>query len=102
MRTHHKLNLEERELLYGLQKQGLSIRSIAKKLGRSHSTVSRELSRNKRLDNIYLPCYAQTVSGIRANKQRQRARLKNEITREYVRQHLRLGWSPEQISGRLP
>jgi IS30 family transposase len=102
MRTHHKLTLEERELLYGFQKQGLSIRSIAVKLGRSHSTISRELFRNKRLDNIYLPCYAQTVSGIRANKQRQRARLKNEITREYVRQHLRLGWSPEQISGRLP
>jgi IS30 family transposase len=102
MRTHHKLTLEERELLYGLQKQGLSIRSIAKKLGRSHSTISRELERNKRLDNIYLPCFANIQAGFRANKQRKKARLKNPIVYDYVREHLRLGWSPEAIAGRLP
>ena len=102
MRTHHKLNLEERELLYGLQKQGLSLRTIAQKLGRSHSTISRELSRNRRKDNIYLPCFAQMVSGFRANKQRKRARLKSPIVHEYVKFHLKLGWSPEAIAGRLP
>ena len=101
MRTHHKLTLEERELLFGYQKQGLSIRSIALKLGRSHSTISRELTRNIRKDNIYLPIYAQTVSGIRANKQRKRARLKNNVVNTYVRERLKLGWSPEQIAGRL-
>ncbi len=102
MRTHHKLTLVERELLYGFHKQGVSLRNIAKKLGRSHSTISRELSRNRRKDNIYLPCFAQTVSGFRANTQRSRARLKSKATHEYVREHLFLGWSPEQIAGRLP
>ncbi len=102
MRTHHKLTLEERELLYGFQKQGLSLRTIAKRLGRSHSTISRELFRNKRKDNMYLPCFAQTVAGFRANKQRKRARLKSPLVHDYVREHLRLGWSPEQIAGRLP
>ena len=101
MRTYKQLTLEERELLYGLQKQGLTLRAIAKKLGRSHTTLSRELSRNKRLDNIYLPCFAQVQAGFRTSNQRKGARLKSPLVHDYVREHLRLGWSPETIAGRL-
>ena len=102
MRTYQQLSLEERELIYGLQKQGLTLRAIAKKLGRSHTTLSRELRRNKRKDNLYLPCFAQTISTFRTTSQRKGARLKNPLIHTYVRNHLRLGWSPEQIAGRLP
>jgi IS30 family transposase len=42
--TH--LSLAERKRLYLLQKQGQSIRQIAKHMGRSPSTISRELKRN--------------------------------------------------------
>jgi len=102
MRTYHQLTLEERELIYGLQKQGLSLRAIAKTLGRSHTTLSRELRRNKRKDNIYLPSFAHLSAGFRTSNQRKGARLKKPLVHEYVRVHLRLGWSPETIAGRLP
>lgn len=101
MRTYKQLTLEERELLYGFQKQGLSLRTIAKKLRRSHSTLSRELARNKRKDNLYLPCFAQVQAGFRTSSQRKGARLKSLLIHDYVREHLRLGWSPEAIAGRL-
>ncbi len=102
MRTYQQLTLEEREVIYGLQKQGLSLRTIAVKLGRSHATLSRELRRNKRKDNLYLPCFAQVQAGFRISNQRKGARLKSPLIHDYVREHLRLGWSPEAIAGRLP
>lgn len=102
MRTYSQLTIEERELIYGLQKQGLSLRSIALKLGRSHTTLSRELRRNKRPDNIYLPSFANISAGFRVKRQRRAARLKNKVVHDYVKQHLIHGWSPEAIAGRLP
>ena len=38
----------------------------------------------------------------RDNARGKRVRLKNETTREYVTEKMKLGWSPEQISLRLP
>ncbi len=40
------LSLKERMLIFGWRVEGLSIRDIARQLGRSPSTVSRELKRN--------------------------------------------------------
>jgi DNA-binding NarL/FixJ family response regulator len=42
--TH--LELEERERLAALKAEGLSLRGIARALGRAASTISRELRRN--------------------------------------------------------
>ena len=42
--TH--LTIEEREEIMVLRRQGLGVRAIARALGRSPSTVSRELARN--------------------------------------------------------
>src|SRR6266571_3109468 len=101
MRTFHHLILEEREKLYGWQKEGLSLRIIAEKLGRSHGSLSRELRRNAKYENTYLPCRAQKKADKRTLRQRRKAPLKSSLVYLYVRQHLRLGWSPEQIAGRL-
>ena len=102
------LNLEEREVLYGLKGQGLSLRSIAKKLGRSQSSLTRELKRNIKYGreyfrNEYLPCKAQGLADKRSAKQRCKAPLKTPEIFLYVRKHLRppYGWSPETIAGRL-
>lgn len=102
MRTFHHLTLEAREKLYGWQKEGLSLRAIAKKLGRSHTSLSRDLRRNAKYGNSYLPCRAQKKADKRTLKQRRKAPLKNSQVYLYVREHLRSGWSPEQIAGRLP
>ena len=94
MRTFHHITLEEREKLYGWQKEGLSLREIAKKLGRSHTSLSRELHRNAKYGNSYLPCRAQKKADKRTVRQRRKAPLKSSLVYLYVRGHLRLGWSP--------
>ena len=45
MKTSSHLNSTERDMITVLQGEGLSIRKIAKELGRSPSTISRELNR---------------------------------------------------------
>lgn len=102
MRTFHHLSLEEREKLYGWQKENLSLREIAKRLSRSHTSLSRELQRNAKYGNPYLPCQAQKKADKRCLGQRRKAPLKSSLVYLYVREHLRMGWSPEEIEGRLP
>lgn len=41
-----QLTSEERYVIYHLTLYRLSVREIARRLGRSHSTISRELKRN--------------------------------------------------------
>lgn len=106
MKKYKHLSLLEREKLYAMKAQGLSLRSIAKKLKRSQSSFTRELKRNIKygneyLWNEYLPCKAQRLADKRALKQRYKAPLKNPKIFLYVRKRLRLGWSPEAIAGRL-
>ena len=107
MKQYKQLTLVEREELYGMQKQGMSLRTIAARLGRSHTSLSRELRRNIKygreyFSNTYLPCKAQKLAERRKAKQRRKAPLKNPATFLYVREHLREdGWSPEVIAGRI-
>jgi IS30 family transposase len=109
MQTYTHLTLAEREILYAEQRTGTSLRDIAKRLGRSHTSLSRELKRNIKygneyFQNEYLPCKAQALSDKRAAKQRQKAPLKEPLIFLYVREHLRKPyyWTPEEIAGRLP
>ncbi len=85
-------------------KEGLSLRDTAKLVGRSHSTLVRELKRNKRHGRAYLPCLAQKRAERVGHNQRWKAPLKEATIFLYVREHLRrpFFWSPEQIAGRLP
>lgn len=106
---HKKLTQTERELLSQWRKTGIAKKEIAKRLGRDIRTVQRELIRNKtrvtvgkEWEYIYEPLHAQEV----AMKRKQHAflakqPLKNKDIYGYVLKHLRSGWSPEQISGRL-
>jgi len=95
------LDLVEREKLYGYLKEGLSLRQASQKLGRNHTTVSRELKRNTRYGRVYLPCLAEKIAARVGFNQRWRAPLKDPLIFLYVREHLRDLWSPEQIAGRL-
>lgn len=87
--------------MYYLMGKGVSLRSIAKKLDRSHATLSRELDRHSRYWRPYIPCEADRRAKRLALAQRRRAALKNPLVFVYVREKLRLGWSPEIIAGRL-
>lgn len=101
-KSYKHLSLEEREKLFGFRKQGLSLRAIAKKLGRSHTSLSREISRNAKYGNAYLPCRAQRKANKRTVRQRSQASWKGPEVYLYVREKLREEeWSPETIAGRL-
>ncbi|RJQ25311.1 IS30 family transposase [Candidatus Parcubacteria bacterium] len=103
MRTYHHLSLEEREKLFARKESRESLREIARRLGRSHSSLSRELKRHTKYGKNYLPCIADRRSTIWADRQRYRAPLKCPLVFLYLRKHLRKPyyWSPEQIAARL-
>lgn len=106
---HKKITQTERELLSQWRKEGIAKKEIARRLGRDIRTVQRELIRNKTRvsagkdwECIYEPIHAQYV----AMERKQHAflakqPLKNKNIYTYVLEHLRGGWSPEQIAGRL-
>ena len=102
MTQYVHLDNNERTLIYWWLKDHLSIREMGRRLGRSHSTVSRELRRNLWFRNPnYFPSGAQTKYQIRLKKRAQRTRLKSLAIQQYVCEQIKKGWTPELISGRL-
>ena len=99
--TYSHMSLLERERLFGLLKQGKSLRRIGKELGRSHTTLAREVKRNSKYGRAYIPCKAQARYERVTVRQRRKGPLKNPGVYLYVREHLRRGWSPQTIEGRL-
>src|SRR3954470_13345393 len=95
--TH--LRLEERERLAALKVGGLSLRGIARELGRAASTVSRELHRNALPRGGYLPVHAE---GCYLERRQRPAILERDAKlARFVRERLLEGWTPEQIAGWL-
>jgi len=79
-----------------------SFGEIAKALGRSKSTVSRELQRNSSPDyKLYLSHRAHGRAKLRKTLANTHKRLKDDKIDSYVRSRLNEGWSPELISGRI-
>ena len=100
-KQYNQLNLEEREQLHLLIWDKLSIRKIAKIMGRSPSTISREIERNTPLiHRRYTPHLAQAKYHERKIKVRQRPRLKDPLIVEYLIEKLKIDWSPELIAGK--
>ena len=106
---HKKLTQTERELLSQWIKDGVAKKEIAKRLGRDIRTVQREVIRNKTRvivgkdwELMYEPVHAHAVAMERKNHAfSAKQPLKNKNIYGYVLKHLRGGWSPEQIAGRL-
>ena len=98
-----QLTLEERERIQILLWEGRSLRQVAANLCRSPSTISRELARQPKCKpRWYRPRCAHERFRKRIATRGSRPRLKSDVIRDYVREKLPLGWSPEQIAGRLP
>ena len=96
---YRQLSLEDRCSIAELHKAGRSIRQIAADLDRPPSTISRELKRNSGSQVGYRPAYADEQAWARRWSG---SRLERDpALREEVLGHLRDGWSPEQVAGRL-
>lgn len=101
-RNYIQLTSEERDIIAVLRAQGKRISEIARIVGRHKSTICRELQRNKSpIYNVYLSHRAQQRAVKRKKHAAHRPRLKNEKIMAYVIERLHLGWSPEQITGRI-
>ena len=99
---YKQFSIEEREKIQELAWRKVSLRKIGKILGRSHSSIIRELNRsNPGRAYQYKPRLAQERALEKRRSRGRKDRLKNKIIREYVVSHLKMRWSPEQISGRL-
>jgi IS30 family transposase len=98
--TH--LNADERLELYRLKQTGdLSLRAIATQMGRSHSTISRELKRNQNQEQMYLPDSAQVQQQVRRQQSKRPFVGISEACLARVKAQLRQYHSPEQIAGSL-
>ena len=96
-----RLTTYDRERIEHFRRLGLGVREIARRISRDHSVVSRELRRNRSPHFAYEANKAQYFSARRARKTNKRKLLKSTYSRDYVVRKLRLGWSPEQIAGRI-
>src|SRR5882672_10025581 len=94
------LTLAEREVISRGVTAHQSARSIAKLLGRSPSTVSREMSRNGGCDR-YRAALADENAWARARRPKCCKLANSPRLRRAVAGKLRLDWSPEQIAGWL-
>ena len=99
-RSHQHLSAAEREEISRGVVAGLSMRSIARQLGRSTSTISREIARNGGPEK-----YRAEQAEHRASHQAQRPKpcllAANERLRGVVADKLLANWSPQQVSGWL-
>ncbi len=94
-----QLDIVERCEIARLHATGHSLRQIAAALDRSPSTVARELKRNPSANGGYRPKYADQQA--HARRWHGHRLTRDPTLREDVLARLELGWSPEQVSGRL-
>jgi len=95
------LSFAEREEIAVGRARGGSVRAIAARLGRSASTVSRELARNSEPGGGYRASTAHVRAYDRASRPKPAKLVTNQALRERVEQDLEKRYSPEQIAGRL-
>ena len=99
-RSSHALQLHEREEVSRGLGRGFSFRRIAKLIGRSASTISREVSRNGGRT-----AYRAVQADLRALTQILRPKpcllSQHQVLRDLVAKKLTPEWSPVQISGWL-
>jgi IS30 family transposase len=99
--TH--LTSTDRTRIAALKRAGHSQQEIARQLGKHHSTIGRELQRNKTGRVFYNARTADQKAAARrlVANQRFRKLLSGTNLAKYVVRRLKRYWSPEQIVGRL-
>lgn len=92
------LSQDERIEIADLRRAGLSMQRIADRIGRSPSTISRELGRNARAGRAYQPFDAHRLATARrARRDRLRVDVNDRLS-GVVTELLAQRWSPQQIS----
>lgn len=100
-RSARYLSERERVRIADLLAAGWTIRAVAQDLGRSASTVSREVRRNRDPDGRYRPHCAEHAARLRTARVRSRRVSIDSELADAVARLLRLRWSPEQVAYEL-
>ena len=100
MSSHH-LTRSERDVIFQLKTEGQSNAFIAQALGRSQSTISRELRRNADADGRYFASSAQTLANARQRTKIHRHVTGSRMLMKWIWGRLEAKLSPEQIAGQL-
>src|SRR5947207_1984947 len=96
------LDREERYEIARLREAGLGVREVAARLGRSPSTISRELARNAGpRAGQYQPERADRLAWERQRRPKPSKLARDPALRAEVQRLLSRRYSPEQVSGRL-
>ena len=99
---YKQIGIEEREKIQRWIWEKKTIRWMGRELKRSASTVARELRRNyPEKHKVYTPRLANERAMKKRKKRGREKRLKNEKIRKYVKEKLKIRWSPEQIAGKI-
>lgn len=96
--SYAHLSQDERYQIQCYKRGGFSLRTIANELGRSPSTISRELRRNTLEQGAYERKHAQRQSVLRRRLANSRPRIAAACL-AIVEARLREDWSPDQIAG---
>ena len=99
-RSRRALTLAEREEISRAVVMGRSIRSIAERLGRAPSTISREIKRNGGQAG-YRANQADQSTWDRARRPKTCKLVQNRAAAQLVADKLQMLWSPQQIAGWL-
>ncbi len=99
--SHKHITPSERNQIYVLLTQEKCSRGeIARRLGREHSSIDREIRRNSTEEGLYLPDTAQQKAEERRQNAKEKFQKVSEETVEEIRPGLQRYHSPEQIVGR--
>ena len=99
-RSSAHLTLQEREQISRGLAKSMSLRSIARDLGRSPSTISREVSKNQGVIK-YRAVIADELAWERSRRPKSCLLASRPTLCQIVASKLEMKWSPEQISGWL-
>lgn len=102
LKNYRHFSSDERLELAILLKKGYSLRDIADALGRSPSSVSRELQKNG-VNGVYDPQKAKQKARTRRlySKYQGMKIRENPVIERYIHEKMKRYWSPERIAGRL-
>lgn len=100
--TH--LTENERYVISHMKIAQFPLREIARRLGRHHSSIIREIARNKPTysdDAVYWYTVAQPKAEKRRHQPRNHCRHEHLELVDYVKEKLKLDWPPEAVSSKL-
>lgn len=97
-----RLTFAERVVISAMLKEKQSFRAIGRALGRSHTTVSRDVAADRDAKGVaYYPLRAQREAGRRAARPKVLRLARDEDLRREISHWLRTGASPQQAAGRV-